>query len=111
MPQPVRRQPTSRPLLRTLILCLVAGWLIVLAAPVAAQPPAQTPDGVAASATGTTLETTAAADRERVEIAGTDPAGDTDGAAEADRELVLGLVAIVLLAIAIGLHALYRDRD
>lgn len=106
MPLPIRRQPTSRPHARTLLFAVVTCWLIVLAAPVRAQ----TPDP-ADPATGDAPGITAAADSETLEVAGTDPAGDLDGGADADRGLVLGLIATVLLAVTIGLHALYRDRD
>ena len=87
---------------RSALLALVACWLVVFAAPAAAHPSA-------ASVTDTPAEVAAAAGSDTLELAGTDPAGDDDGEG-ADRELVLSLVAIVLLAVAIGLHALYRDQ-
>ena len=104
MPLPVRRRQASRPRARTLVFAVVACWLIVLAAPVGAQTP-----GDAAPPTGGTPEIAASTGGEPLEVAGTDPAGDGDQAA--GRELVLGLVAIILLGVTIGLHALYRDRD
>jgi hypothetical protein len=106
VPLLVHRQPARRLRVRSVLLTLVACWLLVLAAPAVAH------SSVGAEpAVGDAPGVTASAGDETLEAAVTDPAGDGDGGDPADRELVLGLVAIVLLAITIGLHARYRDRD
>jgi hypothetical protein len=104
VPLPVRRHPACRAGMRPLLLALVACWMLVLAAPVAAQAP-----GVAQPSIGEAPAMTASSGSQTLGAAVTGQADD--GGDPADRELVLGLVAIVLLAVAIGLHARYRDRD
>jgi hypothetical protein len=104
VPLPVRRKQACRPRPRTLLLTLVACWLIALAAPAAAQTSADVtpPSGTAAEIAAPSHDGTPVTAVE-------DPADD--GERGADRELVLGLVAVILLGITIGLHALFRDRD
>lgn len=102
--RPRRRAPGPRGW--TLLPALVACCLVVLAAAVPAQPSdagARTPGALEADQAGTPTV------GGRLLRADTDPAGGTDGDGEDDRELVPGLVAVVLLAMAIGLHALHRD--
>lgn len=106
MPPPLPRRRASGPRGRALLAALVACWLVVLAAAVSAHPSGAAPRAPTTLETGQAWTPAVSGPLLRAD---TDPAGDTDAAGEDDRELVPGLVAVVLLATAIGLHALHRD--
>lgn len=99
---PHRRRRLARRLAGVLVAC----WLLVAVAPasVAATSPPTPHAGTPAAAP--TEQDALAQDAETVDEP--DQADDTDGSGS--RELVAGLVAVVLLAVTIGAHALYRDQ-